>query len=888
MGSFTSSLSPPTAPSPTASAGSYTPTYGHVHQALSILVAGRHLPPEIAIHVLNLAEYHPTLVSISNILPSQSVMIRSSPTGEKVSKVLNVSDELPSWEGAPTEVVSRIKVKTNSRDQGFSSFPEYHGTRQASSSWFELVLLRPDHSTPQTPAAARDSPVSASQSTAEPPPPLPLPIPGAFPSSFVASAPGSPPNPHSQHERGRGKQSYKPVLSTRLHSNIHASQSFSTFELCIPPLTSDVGDAPEEEEEEDAAERTRQRLSLLRAARAGDRIAVTASAQFPAWVNCIKACESMRYRPQLPINQLTRPIRPRPPISPIRFASSSSSSSSSSGPVGDKTRRRIRNAGIAAGAVGALWAYDEYYQASALSRSIRTSIFGVTLALDFKLNFSPDDPEAIDALHERTAKRLAELVEKNRGMYVKLAQALAIQAAILPKPYREVFGGIFDNAPMVPWEEVERVFVNEFGIKPEEAFEVFERKPIASASIAQVHKARLKAQPGEKRTENEGWVAVKIRKEAIPMQLDWDLLCYRTLMWSFEKLFDLPVSFISKYVSEQMRREADLHHEAKNAERTMEFVQGDKMLREKVTVPKVNHEWSGKSVMTAEFVDACRLTDKKRLSAWNLSLKEVMDSATELFSAQVFCWGFVQADPHPGNVLVRPNPSRPSHPQIVLIDHGLYVTLPEAFRQQYCSLWKSLMTGDVKAIEDIATSWGIRRENSNIFASMTLLRPHKVRKTKAEEDGKGGEVGRYDSQVGLKDRLKTMLESEELIPRELIFVTRAMRMMQGNNQALGSPSNRINILAHYASQGLSRSSPPARSLLQIGLKPYLADKFRLAVFKVVLFAVDVGFFVTRVRAWFMERLGGRGEGLEDLLQKQVTDMARKEFGVELDDAAFAG
>ena len=149
-------------------------------------------------------------------------------------------------------------------------------------------------------------------------------------------------------------------------------------------------------------------------------------------------------------------------------------------------------------------------------------VFGVTLALDFKLNFDPNDADKIDRIHERTAQRLSRLVDQNVGMYVKLAQALAIQAAILPKPYREAFANVFDGAPAVSWEEVVRVFRNEFGCHPDDAFDSFERVPLASASIAQVHKARLKTpDPNTPWKDDEGWVAVKIRKEAVPKQMEW-------------------------------------------------------------------------------------------------------------------------------------------------------------------------------------------------------------------------------------------------------------------------------------------------------------------------------------------------------------------------------
>lgn len=101
---------------------------------------------------------------------------------------------------------------------------------------------------------------------------------------------------------------------------------------------------------------------------------------------------------------------------------------------------------------------------------------------------------------------------------------------------------------------------------------------------------------------------------------------------------------------------------------------------------------------------------------------------------------------------------------------------------------------DTDTIERIGRSWGIA--NSNLFASATLLRPTTVKKeerpkTSVDSDGKTAHQAQYE----LKERLKTMLENEQLIPRELIFLARSMRMVQAVNQGLGSPSNRINILA---------------------------------------------------------------------------------------------
>lgn len=151
-----------------------------------------------------------------------------------------------------------------------------------------------------------------------------------------------------------------------------------------------------------------------------------------------------------------------------------------------------------------------------------------------KINFNPRNAHKIEALHERVASRLKWVIDTNQGLYLKVGQALGLQAALLPKPYREAFGHVFDRAPSVSYEEVVAVFQSDLGVPPEDIFEEFSREPIASASIAQVHKARMKVD-GESRV-----VAVKVQKPAISKQMDWDLFSYRSLMWLAERLFDMP------------------------------------------------------------------------------------------------------------------------------------------------------------------------------------------------------------------------------------------------------------------------------------------------------------------------------------------------------------
>lgn len=96
---------------------------------------------------------------------------------------------------------------------------------------------------------------------------------------------------------------------------------------------------------------------------------------------------------------------------------------------------------------------------------------------------------------------------------------------MLPGPYRNAFSSFSDSAPSVPFEDILPVFAASFdGAHPDDVFDAFERTPMASASIAQVHRARLKDGKGTP-------VAVKVQKPEIPIQVEWDLASYRLMMW---------------------------------------------------------------------------------------------------------------------------------------------------------------------------------------------------------------------------------------------------------------------------------------------------------------------------------------------------------------------
>lgn len=201
---------------------------------------------------------------------------------------------------------------------------------------------------------------------------------------------------------------------------------------------------------------------------------------------------------------------------------------------------------------------------------------------------------------------------------------------VLPSQYHAIFRQFYDNAPAEPYEVVEQVFAQEFGgLKPSDIFETFSHKAIASASIAQVHQATLK--DGTR-------VAVKIQKPQIAHQMGWDMLCYRLILFTFEKLFDLPLYWSADYIEKHIRQETDFLHEGKNGEECFKHIQEMPSLRGRLYVPKIFWDYSSKRVLTAEWIEGIRFTETERLEKSGYSIKEIMTAIVDVFSDVGLLW----------------------------------------------------------------------------------------------------------------------------------------------------------------------------------------------------------------------------------------------------------
>lgn len=520
---------------------------------------------------------------------------------------------------------------------------------------------------------------------------------------------------------------------------------------------------------------------------------------------------------------------------------------SRSAPKAPKPPRRIgRKLAIISGVALSAYAVDEYYYALLWQRSCRAIYVLLWIAYQYGQNTASYD--SMEDLHEIASEKLFSMLAANKGLYIKQGQAIANQGSVFPAAYQRRFAKLYDGAPEDPWSDVDKLIRTQLGNNYEtELFDYVDHKPIASALIAQVHRGRLKKEQKD--------VAIKVQHPYIQKQIGVDLAIYRLVSRAYLYFFDLPLSFFTQYVSDQLVREVDFTIEAANGDKLSRLIKADKGLNVDVYVPVNYEDYSGKRVLVSEWIDGVSLTDKQRLIDAGFDITKTMKQYITVFGRQMFEYGFIHSDPHPGNMLAR---FRGGKQELVILDHGLYILLPAKFREEYCQIWKCMFDFDQKEIAKIAESWGVG--STGLLTAMVQLRPPKDASLKDSRNS--------------YELIKTFLGDETKFPLPMLFMLRTMRMMQNLNQTMGSPVNRVNMLTESAVHLLLE--------FQQARGRHFREWILLARIQVTLFFSNFVFLLFRLRQIVLGERYSRGEGIEDYIDKYMKQTA-KSMGIEIID-----
>ncbi|XVF40740.1 hypothetical protein PTKIN_Ptkin01aG0139000 [Pterospermum kingtungense] len=362
-------------------------------------------------------------------------------------------------------------------------------------------------------------------------------------------------------------------------------------------------------------------------------------------------------------------------------------------------------------------------------RLLRDSLTAASIVFDYQYSLwrlpdgSNERARVKHEVHLRSARKLQELCFRNGGIYIKLGQHIGQLEYLVPDEYVQTMReSMLNRCPVSSYDQVCEVFKKELGATPEKIFIEFDPKPIASASLAQVHVAHT--HDGQK-------VAVKVQHihmtdTAAADQATVEFLV-NTLHWLFPS-FDY--RWLVAEIRESLPKELDFLIEAKNSVKCLEnFLKLSPHIAEYVYAPKVYWSLSTSKLLTMEFMDGAQVNDIVTIRKLGIQPYDVARLVSQTFAEMMFKHGFVHCDPHAANLLVRPLPcGRRSifgkrKPQLILLDHGLYKELDFSTRFSYASLWRALVFADANGIKENSVKLGAGEDLYVLFAGILTMRP---------------------------------------------------------------------------------------------------------------------------------------------------------------------
>lgn len=387
-----------------------------------------------------------------------------------------------------------------------------------------------------------------------------------------------------------------------------------------------------------------------------------------------------------------------------------------------------------------------------------------------------------ERFHRQSAEEIYRAAIDLRGLILKGCQFLGTRADVLPPPYVEILSRLQDRVPPRSFPVVRAAVERELGCPLEHLFTSFSEHPIASASLAQVHEARLKS--GER-------VAVKVQYPEIAALVRSDLQNLRALFRAVglvERDFDL-MPLVDE-LAEHVPRELNFVNEGRNAETVAGFFAG----RDDVRVPRVHWEMTTRRVLVMEFADGVKITDAEGLRAVGLDGERVAQLLVEAYCEQILVRGFFHADPHPGNLLVQK--AEGGGPRLVFLDFGLAKQLPPYFRQGIVDFAGAMLRADADAMGQALVELGFETRDGrpeSIAEIAHFMLDVAIRFQKSSYAG--GDLRDHVSQ-----ELPRRIRENPIVrvPTHLVLVGRVLGLLSGVSRSLGSRVDLTRTILPYA------------------------------------------------------------------------------------------
>ena len=360
------------------------------------------------------------------------------------------------------------------------------------------------------------------------------------------------------------------------------------------------------------------------------------------------------------------------------------------------------------------------------------------------------------------AGNLREMLEKLGPTFIKLGQILSTQKDLLPKPFQAELEKLQDKVTPVPFEVIASYIEKNLGSPLHDIFIEFDEIPIASASIGQVYRARLK---------NGREVVVKVKRPGVDELIKTDLqILYQIASFIQNKTnwgkINKPLKMWEELKS-SLERELDYTGEARNIENFRQNIKSKKLI-----IPEVFWNFTNENILVLEAVYGIKVSERSQLIEMGIDLDQLARDLVEIFILQILEDGYFHADPHPGNIAITPGG------EVILYDFGMIGFLNPWLREMLITLLIGVVRKDFARISELLIELSQRED----------IIPAEIKKDVREILNRYYFVPLSSLSLGelLKELLSLAQKHEIIIPPEIVLVAKTIIALEGIVKNLNS------------------------------------------------------------------------------------------------------
>ena len=422
------------------------------------------------------------------------------------------------------------------------------------------------------------------------------------------------------------------------------------------------------------------------------------------------------------------------------------------------------------------------YALYSLRRRLRSSEMAVQLA---------------DQVHRKNAQRVLAAIVDLQGLFIKVGQLISVMANLLPDAFRKELETLQDSAPPRPFSEIATRLREEFGGKsPQEIFTEFDETPVASASIGQVHVARLRS--GEK-------VAVKVQYPDIETIVATDLRALERISRLAARLLpDWGWNVIYGEIQKMVMSELDYRQEAES----MTAIAANFTGRADVLIPRVFSDYSTGRVLITQWMDGVKVGDLAGLAGLGIDRVKAGRLCIEAYCKQIFIDGVYHADPHPGNLLLAAGAGGGGDPVLVFLDFGATARISPGMRKGIVSFLQGAVTRDVGRIVAAMKEMGFisRHADHEVFDRVIQ---HFYEHFRSHMRFQEFSTGTISAGLDLRGQISTLFDLRQLdvslsdlrdafhVPREWVLLERTLLLLLGVCTTLAPELNPSEVIQPY-------------------------------------------------------------------------------------------